>query len=657
MLPSSHDFNFQIEQFADIRILRYQVPEFESLTPGQKKLIYYLSQAALEGRDIIFDQNNRFNLIIRRILEAIYSSEVPDKSTSDFKALEIYLKRVWFSNGIHHHYSMDKFVPEFSESYFVKMVKDVDPESLPLEYGQSVDELLKIIVPVIFDEKLYAKRVNQAVGEDLIASSANNYYKEGITQKEVEAFYKNYRGTEGERPISAGLNSQLAKTGERLAEKVWKEKGMYGSAIERILNWLMLAASVCENNSQKRALDLLIRFYQTGDLEIFDAYSIAWLNDENSRVDFVNGFIETYGDALGLKASWESLVNFKDVGASERTEIISQNAQWFEDHSPVNPAYRKKKVKGVSAKVITVAMLGGDCYPATPIGVNLPNSDWIRKAYGSKSVTIENITYAYHKSSENNGFLEAFAFEQAEIDRHKMYGFLTDNLHTDLHECLGHGSGQLAEGIKGDELKAYGATIEEARADLFGLYYMADKKLVELNLLPDEHAFKTAYDTYIRNGLMTQLTRIKLYDDVIESHMRNRQLIAQWCFVQGNGEVVQKVIKENKTYFVIKDYQKLRSLFGQLLKEIQRVKSEGDYDAAKQLVEDYAVKVDVKLHKEVLERFEKLKIAPYAGFVNPICKPLIKAGEIVDVRMDYTESFSEQMLRYSREHSWLPNIN
>lgn len=657
-LPAEDEFCYSVDKFADVEVLRYKVPGFESLTLKQKKLVYFLSQAALEGRDILFDQNNKYNLTIRKTLEGIYES-YPDKNSKDFKALETYLKRVWFSNGIHHHYATDKFRPEFSEKFFREAIMQTNNEQLPLAaYENDKQKLLDAIVPVIFDTTIYAKRVNQAEGADLIVTSANNYY-EGVTEKEVDAFYDAMRDTTDATPISYGLNSKLTKENGQLTEKYWKVGGMYTAAIEKILYWLEQAESVAENDKQKAVIQNLIEFYRTGDLKTFDDYSILWVKDQDSRIDFVNGFIETYGDPLGLKASWESIVNFKDIEATHRTEVISQNAQWFEDHSPVAKEFKKPEVKGVSAKVITAAILAGDCYPATPIGINLPNSNWIRQIHGSKSVTIENITDAYDKAAKGNGFKEEFVWSQTEIDLMNQYGFITGNMHTDLHECLGHGSGQLLPGVSQDALRAYGATIEEARADLFGLYYEADDKLVELGLLPNKEAFKAEYYSYMMNGLMTQLMRIELGNDIEEAHMRNRQLIARWILEKGAAEkVVELKKRDGKTFVVINDYQKMRGLVGQLLAEIQRIKSEGDFEGAKNLVETYAVKVDSTLHKEVKERYAKLNLAPYKGFVNPIYEPVMdKNGEIIDVKVKYDEGYTEQMLRYGKEHSHLPVIN
>lgn len=652
-------FEFLVEQFADIKIMRYQVPGFDELTLNQKKLVYFLSQAAIEGRDMIFDQNNRHNLTVRRTLEAIYAEYKGDRESAEFKAFEVYLKRVWFSNGIHHHYSTDKIEPGFSAEYFQTLLVDIDGAKLPVQEGESKEAFIARISPVIFDPSVDHKRVNQADGEDLILTSANNYWGQGITQAEAEAFYAAQKNPNDPEPISYGLNSRLEKENGRLVEKVWRVGGTYSPAIEKIVFWLKKAEAVAENEQQRQVIQYLASYYETGDLKTFDKYNVAWLADQASNIDFVNGFIETYGDPLGLKASWESVVNFKNVEATKRTEIISSNAQWFEDNSPVDPKFKKEKVKGVSAKVITAAMLGGDCYPSTPIGINLPNADWIRKEHGSKSVTIENITYAYDKAAEGNGFLEEFCFSAEEIDREHKYGFIADNLHTDLHECLGHGSGQLLPGVSGDELKAYGATIEEARADLFALYYMGDAKTVELGLLPDAEAYKASYDGYIRNGLMTQLTRIQPGKNIEESHMRNRQLIAMWAYENGKAEnVIERKTKDGETYFVINDYQKLRDLFGKLLAEIQRIKSEGDFASGRQLVEDYAVKVEPELHAEVLERYKKLNLAPYGGFLNPVYKVETDAsGEIIDIQLDYSESYVDQMLRYSKEHSWLPAMN
>lgn len=641
------NFNYNVDQFADVQILRYQVPGFEELPLEQKKLIYYLAQAAEQGRDILFDQNYKHNLVIRKSLESIYVNYPSNKESDDFRNFSRYLKRVLFSNGIHHHYGMEKFEPGFSELFLMQALSDMPASLFPLEKGQSKGQLLKLLLKVIFDPTEAPKRVNQAEGEDLITSSANNYYS-GVTQSEVEAFYNAMKKPNDDTPLSYGLNSRLVKKDGVLTEEIYKVGGKYSADIERIIYWLEKAETVAENEQQKGAIQLLIEFYKTGDLKTFDDYSIKWVHDVNSHIDFVNGFIETYGDPLGMKASWESIVNFKNIEATKRTELISKNAQWFEDNSPVNPQFRKPVVKGVTAKVITVAMLGGDCYPATPIGINLPNANWIRQMHGSKSVTIENITDAYDKATQGNGFNEEFIIGKEEIELKQKYGALADNLHTDLHECLGHGSGQLLPGVSQDALKAYGATIEEARADLFGLYYTADNKIVELGILPIENAYKAEYYQFMMNGLITQLTRIKPGSSIEESHMRNRQLIARWVLEQGSkSNVVELVKKKDKTFVKINDYTALRNLFGQLLAEVQRIKSEGDYDAAKALVENYGVKVDPILHAEVLERYKSLNLAPYKGFVNPIYTPVLDAQKnIIDIKIDYTEGFIEQHLRY-----------
>ena len=654
------NFNYVVDQFADLQILRYQVPGFEKLTLQQKQLLYHLSEAALMGRDILADQNCRYNLPIRRTLEAIYTTYPGDKNEEQFKALETYLKRVWFSNGIHHHYGEDKFVPGFTAEFFAACVNQVDPSQLPLREGETVEQLLAELIPVIFDPAVMAKRTVQSGDKDLIQASANNYYEGDLTQMEVDAFYEKMKeGQDTLRPISYGLNSRLVKENGKIYEKVWKVGGLYTQAIERIVAELEKAIPFAENDAQKAIIEKLIAYYRTGDLKTFDAYSVLWVQDTQSEVDFVNGFIETYGDPLGRKASWESTVNFINKEATERTRIISSNAQWFEDHSPIDPRFRKKEVKGVSAKVITVAMLGGDCYPSTPIGINLPNADWIRRDYGSKSVTIENITEAYDKASQGSGLSAEFMWSDKEMQQSKQYGFLTDNLHTDLHECLGHGSGQLLEGVDPDALGAYSSTLEEARADLFGLYYMADPKMVELGLLPVADAYETAYYHYMMNGLMTQLVRIEPGKNIEEAHMRNRQLIAKWAYEQGrNDNVVELKKRDGKTYVVVNDYQKLRALFARLLAEVQRIKSEGDFEAGKNLVENYGVQVDAELHREVLERYKKLNLAPYKGFVNPLMKEVKnEAGEVIDITLDYTEGYAEQMLRYSRDYSFLPSYN
>ena len=651
-------FDYTVEQFADLQILRYRVPGFEDLSLKQKELVYYLTEAALQGRDILFDQNGKYNLTIRRMLEAVYTGYKGDKNTPDFKAMEVYLKRVWFSNGIHHHYGSEKFVPGFTPEFFRQAVQSVDAATLPLAEGQTVEQLCEEVFPVIFDPTVMPKRVNQAAGEDLVLTSACNYY-DGVTQQEAEDFYNALKNPQDETPVSYGLNSRLVKEDGKIQEKVWKVGGLYGQALEKIVYWLKKAEGVAETPEQKAVIAKLMEFYETGDLKTFDEYAILWVKDLNSRIDFVNGFTESYGDPLGMKASWESLVNFKDLEATQRTELISGNAQWFEDHSPVDGQFKKEKVKGVSAKVITAAILAGDLYPATAIGINLPNANWIRSHHGSKSVTIGNITDAYNKAAHGNGFNEEFVYSDAELQLIDKYADVTDELHTDLHECLGHGSGKLLENTDPDALKAYGSTIEEARADLFGLYYVADPKLVELGLTPSADAYKAQYYTYLMNGLMTQLVRIEPGNNVEEAHMRNRQLIARWVYEKGAAEkVVELVKKDGKTYVVINDYEKVRDLFGRLLAEIQRIKSTGDYAGAHDLVEAYAVKVDPALHAEVLERYKKLNLAPYKGFVNPKYEAVTDAdGTITDVTVTYDEGYAEQMLRYSKDYSTLPSVN
>ena len=655
---NTDNFDYSVEQFADLQILRYRVPGFEDLSLRQKELVYYLTEAALQGRDILYDQNGKYNLTIRRMLEAVYTHYEGDRNAADFKAMEVYLKRVWFSNGIHHHYGSDKFVPGFSPEFFRQALASVGESLLPLASGQTLEQWCDEVFPVIFDPSVMPKRVNQAAGEDLILTSASHYY-DGVTQAEAEDFYAAMKNQADETPVSYGLNSRLVKMDGKLQERVWKVGGLYGEAIEKIVYWLKKAEGVAENEQQKAVIGKLVEFYETGDLKTFDDYAILWVKDVNSLVDFVNGFTETYGDPLGLKASWESIVNFKDLEATRRTEVISSNAQWFEDHSPVDSRFKKEEVKGVSAKVITAAILGGDLYPSTAIGINLPNSNWIRSVHGSKSVTIGNITDAYNKAAHGNGFNEEFVYSADELALIDKYADLTDELHTDLHECLGHGSGKMLPGADADSLKAYGSTIEEARADLFGLYYVADAKLLELGLLPDADAYKAQYYTYMMNGLMTQLVRIEPGKDIEEAHMRNRQLIARWAYEQGKADkVVELVKKDGKTYVKINDYGKLRALFGQLLAEVQRVKSTGDYAAARQLVETYAVKVDPALHAEVLERYKRLNLAPYKGFVNPRYEAVKDAGgNITDVKVSYSEGYAEQMLRYSRDYSNLPSVN
>lgn len=651
---------YSVESFADLQILRYEVKGFEQLSDRQKRLVYYLQEAALCGRDILFDQNGRYNLRIRRMLEEIVCGYRGDRSCADFQALEVYLKRVWFSSGIHHHYSCDKFVPGFSREYLRGLLEQV-PEAWKAvaAEGQTLEEWCAEVFPVMFDPEVFPKRVNQSDGEDLVATSACNYYR-GLTQAEAESYYAAQKDAADETPVSYGLNSRLEKREDgRIEEKTWKTGGLYSAAIERIVYWLHKALDEAEGEKQKEVIRLLIGFYETGSLKAFDRYSIAWVEDTEPLVDFVNGFIETYGDPLGLKASWESIVNFKDVEATRRTETISAHAQWFEDHSPVDGRFKKECVKGVSAKVITAAILAGDLYPASAIGINLPNANWIRARHGSKSVTIGNLTEAYSEAAKGNGFLQEFAWSAEEVARIEKYGHLTDDLHTDLHECLGHGSGKLLPGVDPDGLKAYGSTIEEARADLFGLYYMSDPKMVELGLLPDEEAYKAQYYSYMMNGLMTQLVRIEPGCDVEEAHMRNRQLIARWVLAHGQEQhVVGWEWRDGKTFVAVQDYAALRSLFGELLAEVQRIRSTGDYEAARALVETYGVKVDPVLHEEVRQRYARLHLSPYKGFLNPRYVPVYGAGgALEDVHIEYGEGYAEQMLRYSRDYACLPLNN
>ena len=641
-------FNYTDERFADLQMLRYEVKDFEKLTLKQKTFIYYLQLAAMQGRDILFDQNGKYNLRIRHTLEKIYTDYKGDRNSADFKAMEVYLKRVWFSNGIHHHYGCEKFVPGFSEDFFRKAALSV-----------GAGKYLKDICPVIFNPDLMQKRVNLAEGQDLVLTSASNYY-DGVTQAEAEKFYGDMKDLSDPHPVMYGMNSRLVKdkTG-KIVEKKWTTSTLYGSALKQIVKYLKLARPYAEDAEQQAVIDKLVEFYTTGDLHTFDDYTILWAKNTQPLVDFVNGFTECYGDPLGLKCSWESIVNFKDLEATKRTQTLSENAQWFEDHSPVDARFKKDKVKGISAKVITAAILGGDLYPSTAIGINLPNSDWVRKEHGSKSVTIGNLTEAYNMAAKGNGFSDEFVIGKAEKDLMDKYADLTDDLHTDLHECLGHGSGKLLDGVDPDSLKAYGSTIEEARADLFGLYYLADPKMQELGLTPNGEAYKAQYYSYMMNGLMTQLVRISLGNNIEEAHMRNRALIAYWCYEKGKAEKVVELVKRNgKTYVQVNDYEKLRTLFGKLLAEIQRIKSEGDFKAAQALVETYAVKIDPQLHKEVLERYEKLNLAPYKGFINPVYTAVKDAkGKIIDVKVSYTEGYAEQMLRYSKEYKTLPLIN
>ena len=638
------EFNYSVDKFYDLEILRYQVPDFDSLSLQQKTLVYYLTEAALQGRDILFDQNCRYNLRIRRALEALYTGYQGDKNGEDYKLLEKYLKRVWFSNGIHHHYSEDKFLPEFTEEWFRKACADA---------GVKYDEE---IIPVMFDPTVMPKRTNQAAGQDLVLTSAGNYY-EGVTQAEAEAYYAAHKDNSPE-PLWIGLNSKLVKEDGVVKERVYKVGGMYGEALSKVVYWLEKALPYAETEEQKLAIEKMIEFNKTGDLKIFNEYCIAWVKDLQSQVDYVNGFTEVYSDPLGITGSWESMVNFKDIEATKRTQIISANAQWFEDHSTTDKKYKKEEVKGVSAKVITAAILGGDCYPATPIGINLPNANWIRKEYGSKSVTIDNLMHAYNEAAKGNGFNEEFMIDDAIREQYNQYGAMCGDLHTDLHECVGHGSGKLMPGITKDALKEHASTVEEARADLFGLYYMADPKMVELGLLPNGDAYKCYYYQQMMNGLMTQLVRIEPGKNVEEAHMRNRQLIAQWVLQHATNNEVAIVERDGKHYLQINDYEGVRRLYGELLREIQRITSEGDYAAAAEMVETYAVKVDQDLHREILDRYSHLNLAPYKGFVNPVyTAEYDKDGNITNVTLSYTEGYVEQHLRYSRDYSWLPDVN
>lgn len=650
------DFSYCDERFADLQLLRYRVNGFENLDLRQKKLVYYLSQAALYGRDILWDQNGKFNLKIRKTLEAIYTDYSGDRNSKDFQELTVYLKRVWFSNGIHHHYACDKFPALFSESFFKEALLNINPEKLPLKAGETAETLYNEIAPVIFNPAIMAKRVNQADGEDLLLTSACNYYAEGITQKEAEDFYQEMKNREQDpRPVMYGLNSQLVRKNGKIAEEVWKIDGMYGKAIEKIVYWLEKAAEVSENPKQKEVILKLVEFYKTGNLRTFDEYSILWIQEQDGFIDFTNGFIETYGDPLGMKASWEGYVNLKDAEATERTRKLSENAQWFEDHSPVDARFKKDNCQGVSAKVIEAAILGGDLYPASAIGINLPNSNWIRAEHGSKSVTIGNLTHAYNQAAHGNGFKEEFVINREVLELMEKYEDVCDDLHTDLHECLGHGSGKMLPGVDPDSLKAYGATIEEARADLFGLYYLADPKLTELGLTPDSEAYKAQYYGYLMNGLLTQLVRINPGKDIEEAHMRNRALIARWALEMGKEEqVIEMICLNRKTYVQINDYQRLREIFGKQLAEIQRIKSEGDLEAARQLVERYGVKVDPSLHQEILSRYNQLNLAPYKGFINPVYTPVVdEQNNITDIRISYGEAYDKQMLRYSKDYATL----
>lgn len=645
-------FSYTDERFADLQLLRYQLNGFEQFTLRQKQYIYALSQATLYGRDITFDQFGKYNLRIRKMLEAVYTSDSIDKDTDDFRALEIYLKRIWFSNGIYHHYGCDKFEPGFREDYLRDAVRKSDVQSLPLRDGETVDELCDELFPVIFNPDVLPKRVNKNDGDDLIKTSACHFY-DNVTQQEAETFYQHLKASyQGSEPPSFGLNSTLVKKDGKLFEDVWCIGGRYSKAIQQIVYWLEQAKAFAENQQQVRVIDHLTDYYRSGNLQSFNAYCKEWVNEHDGEIDFVNGFIEVYGDPLGQKGSWEGIVEYKDQEATKRTQTISRNAQWFEDHSPVDPRFRKKQVKGVTANAICAAMLGGDEYPSTAIGINLPNADWIRAEYGSKSITISNITDAYNKAAHGNGFKEEFVIDEPTLALINLYGDLCDDLHTDLHECLGHGSGQLLAGTDPDALKAYGNTIEEARADLFGLYYLADRKLVELGLLPDMEAYKAQYYSYMMNGLLTQLIRIQPGHQIEEAHMRNRALIARWCLE--NGNTLSLVQRNGKTYLQVLDFEGLRTQIATLLAEIQRIKSEGDYEAARQLVERYAVKVDATVHQEILERYKQLNLAPYKGFINPKMTPIRnEAGEVTDIHIDYTEGYAQQMLRYSSEYGTL----
>lgn len=654
------DFQWATEQFADLRILRYKVPGFEELPLQQKELLYYLYEAAVSGRDMIYDQNYKHNLFIRRTLENIYKTYNGDKTTPEWEAFQTYLKRVWFANGIHHHYSSKKFEPGFDFTYFEALVSESDPNGFPLEEGENIGTILDRLQPILFDPKVDAKRVNKAQGVDLVAESANNYY-EGVTQAEVEAFYAAKADPNDPEPVSWGLNSKLVKEDGELVEKVWYEGGMYGAAIEKVAYWLSKAATVAENDKQKKAFELLVDYYRSGDLKKFDEYNIAWVEDVDSDIDVINGFIEVYGDALGYRGAFESIVEIRDPVATKRIAAISDEAQWFEDNSPLIEAHKKKEVKGITAKVINVLMESGDASPSTPIGVNLPNANWIRAKHGSKSVNLANIVMAYDEASKSSGMLEEFAYSDEEIRLTKEYGSLADNLHTDMHEVIGHASGQIEPGIgtPKETLKSYSSTLEEGRADLVALYYLMDPKLVEIGVMPNLDVGKEQYNSYIKNGLMLQLRRLELGEDIEESHMRNRQLICNWVLEKGaDDNVVEKKEKDGKHYFVVNDYEKLRDLFGQLLREIQRIKSQGDYEAGKALVENYGVKVDQEIHAEVLQRVEKLNIAPYSGFINPVLKPVMgEDGKITDVKIEYPNDFAQQHLFYGENYSFLPTYN
>ncbi|GAB4380523.1 MAG: dihydrofolate reductase [Calditrichia bacterium] len=658
-MAKEKEFQYFVEQFADIKIGRYPIPGFQQLSLQEKKMLYYLYEAALCGRDIIWDQNYKYNLKIRHTLDAIVENYQGNRDTDEFKKFMVYTKRVWFSNGIHHHYSTDKILPDFPPEYFRELVKNSPEGNFPLAEGESLDDLVETLTPILFDPQIASKRVSTDTGKDLILNSANNFY-EGVTQEEVENYYAHIIDKNDPTPISYGLNSKLVKENGRIKEKVWKIGGMYSPAIEQIVFWLEKAASVAENEQQKKALDLLVEFYRTGDLKIWDDYSIAWLQDTLSRIDVVNGFIETYGDPLSYRGSWEAVVSFRDEEATRRAKTISDYAQWFEDHSPIMDQHKKKEVKGVTAKVITVIALGGDASPSPPIGINLPNATWIRKMFGSKSVTLGNISTAYDKVAEGFGVLEEFCYSREDVERQKTYGELADNLHTDMHEVIGHGSGQINPGVPPprETLKNYSAVIEETRADLVAYYFIMDPKLIEIGVMPSLEVGKASYERAIRNGMLQQLTRIKLGDKIEQAHMRNRQLIAKWAYELGKAEnVIEKKNRDGKTYYVVNDYPKLRQIFGRMLREIQRITSEGDYEAAKNLVEKYAVKIDYDLHKEVLDRYEKLGMAPYTGFIAPQLIPVYENDRIVDVKVEYPMDFTRQMLDFGKEYSFLPVTN
>jgi dipeptidyl-peptidase-3 len=655
---ATDDFNYFVDQFEDMRVLKYKLPGFEFLSLQQKKYIYCLSEAALAGRDILWDQNFRYNLLIRKTIETIIESYSGDREAAAYKEFLLYAKRVFFANGIHHHYSSDKFKPGFTGSYFAGLVMGSDQEKLPLAPGKTADQLISFLSPIIFDEKLFARKVEQKAGADMVAESASNFY-EGVTQKEVEKFYAGKAAVNDLRPVSHGLNSKVIKKDGKVTEEVYKSGGKYGAAIDNIVLWLEKAIETAETETQKKELGLLIEYYKSGDLKKWDEYNVAWAKNTEALVDYINGFIENYGDPLGMKATWEAIVDYTDLEATKRTEIITANAQWFEDNSPVQSMYKKEKVTGVAAKVINIAMLGGDCYPVSPLGINLPNADWIRKEVGSKSVTLANITNAYDVTSQGNGFLEEFAFDQEEVALSRKYGSLSDALHTDLHECIGHASGKLAEGTDPNALKNYASPLEEARADLFALYFMMDSKITELGLLPDKVAANELYDSYLRNGLLTQLIRIRPGKEIEQAHMRSRSAISHWVFEKGKAEnVVEFKKRDGKTYVKINDYQKLRILFGELLKELQRVKSEGDFEAGRNIIEDFGVKVDPQLHSEILERYARLNLAPYTGFVNPMLIPVYDTnGVITDITIEYVNDYLSQMMYYGKNYSFLPVNN